>query len=270
MDVHSLAWRTDLALLELEGSVVEDHGTHLVIRTPDNPSYYWGSFLLLAQPPAADSGKFWLETFQRAFPDARHRAIGVDGTTGSAADLKPLAQAGLEVETSTVMTASAVHPPPHPNQQATVRALTSDDDWAQQVDVAVAAESDYPRDFATALNANNRRLVEAGHARWFGAFLNGRLLSSLGLVRAGADHARFQQVKTHPDARGQGLAGTLVHAAGRWGLVDLGVTSLVMVADPDYLAVRVYRSVGFTDTETQLQAARRPADCQASRPRATG
>jgi hypothetical protein len=34
--------------------------------------------------------------------------------------------------------------------------------------------------------------------------------------------------------------------------------TLVMVADPDYLAVRVYRSVGFVDGETQLQAERPP------------
>ena len=32
-----------------------------------------------------------------------------------------------------------------------------------------------------------------------------------------------------------------------------------MVADPDYLAIRVYRSVGFDDTETQLGADRPPA-----------
>jgi hypothetical protein len=31
-----------------------------------------------------------------------------------------------------------------------------------------------------------------------------------------------------------------------------------MVADPTYLAIRVYRSVGFTDSETQLQAERPP------------
>jgi hypothetical protein len=32
-----------------------------------------------------------------------------------------------------------------------------------------------------------------------------------------------------------------------------------MVADPDYSAVRLYRSVGFSDGESQLQAERRPA-----------
>jgi hypothetical protein len=31
-----------------------------------------------------------------------------------------------------------------------------------------------------------------------------------------------------------------------------------MVADPDYLAIRLYRSVGFADTERQLQAERPP------------
>jgi predicted GNAT family acetyltransferase len=63
---------------------------------------------------------------------------------------------------------------------------------------------------------------------------------------------------THPDLRGRGLCGTLVHHAGRYGFDELGVHTLVMVADPDYLAIRIYHSVGFTGTETQLQAARMP------------
>lgn len=261
MDVHSLAWRTDLALLELGGSEVEDHGTHLVVRTPHNPSFYWGNFLLLAQPPAADSGAFWLETFQRAFPGAGHRAIGVDGTTGSAAELEPLVHVGLEIETSTVMTTSAVHPPPRPNRQAVVRVLASDDDWAQQVDLGVAGEDlpDY-REFESRRTATMRALTEDGHGQCWGAFLDDRLVSSLGIFGLGDGLARFQNVKTHPDFRSQGLSGTLVHAASRSGLDDLGAHTLVMVADPDYLAIRVYRSVGFTDTETQLQSVRRPAD----------
>lgn len=66
-------------------------------------------------------------------------------------------------------------------------------------------------------------------------------------------------MQTHPDARGRGLAGTLVHAVSRYGFEELGAATLVMVADPEYLAIRVYRSVGFTDTETQLQAEWKPA-----------
>lgn len=260
MDVHSLGYRTDLALLQLGGSVVEDRGTHLVVRTPDNPTFWWGNYLLLAAPPAPGSGEFWLEEFHHELPDARHRAFGVDGTTGTREDLAPFAEAGLQVDASSVMTATTVHEPPHPHPTAVVRTLGSDADWRQHVELAVAGEAEhYSEEFAAARAAAHRRNVEAGHGQWFGAFLDGRLMASMGIFTASEGLARFQEVKTHPDARGQGLAGTLVHAASRHALDEMGARTLVMVADPDYLAIRVYRSVGFEDTETQLGADRTPA-----------
>ncbi len=264
MDVRSLAYRTDLALLQLGGSEVVDHHTHRVVRSPHNPGFYWGNFLLLAEPPADGSGQHWAEIFRQAFPDAEHCAIGVDGTQDAATDLAPLAEAGLEIETSTVMTASDVRPPPRPHPEAVLRPLHGDDEWAQAVALAVAEETDHQVDFATALHFTNRSLVERGEAQWFGAFLDDRLCSVLGLVRAGDGLARFQQVKTHPDARGQGLAGSLVHAASRYGFDELGARTLVMVADPEYLAIRIYRSVGFTASETQLAALRPPSKADRS------
>ena len=51
MHVRSLAFRTDLALLERGGTEVTDRGTHLVVRTPGNPTFYWGNFMLLSEPP---------------------------------------------------------------------------------------------------------------------------------------------------------------------------------------------------------------------------
>ena len=81
----------------------------------------------------------------------------------------------------------------------------------------------------------------------------------MGLVAASPGLARFQSVETHPDARGRGLAGTLVHHVSRYGFGELGATTLVMVADPDYSAIRLYRSVGFSDSESQLQAEKPPA-----------
>jgi predicted GNAT family acetyltransferase len=99
-------------------------------------------------------------------------------------------------------------------------------------------------------------LIAEGLGQWWGAFVDDRLVSQMGLFKAGDNLARFQSVETHPDFRGQGIAGTLVHAISRYGFDELGVGTLVMVADPDYLAIRVYRSVGFTDSETQLQVER--------------
>lgn len=261
MDIASLAFRTDLAMLEHSGSVVEDRGSHLVVRTPDNPTFWWGNFLLLSTPPAdVEEARGWWEAFEREFPQATHRTFGVDGRDGSAEDLAPFAELGMSTEWSSVMTATAVHEPPRPHTTATYRTLDSDGDWEQQVELDMAGEDPgtHTLPFVTARAAAARRLVDAGYGAWWGAFEDNRLLASMGLFTASPGLARFQNVKTRPDARGRGLAGTLVHRVSRYGFDELGAHTLVMVADPAYLAIRVYRSVGFTDGERQLQAERKP------------
>jgi hypothetical protein len=52
----------------------------------------------------------------------------------------------------------------------------------------------------------------------------------------------------------------MVHEISRFGFAELEAETLVMVADPDYLAIRVYRSVGFTDTEVQIGVERKPRE----------
>ena len=260
MDIRGLGWRTDLALLEISGSVLEDRGDHVVVRTPDNPTFWWGNFVLLAGAPAdAADARQWLGVFEAQFPAARHRTFGIDGTTGSVAQTESFTALGLEAEVSSVMTATSVHEPPRPNPDATYRPLRTDGDWEQQVELTMAGETvGYDREFCEGRARQFRRLVDGGYGQWWGAFEGGRLLSSMGLFRASPGLARFQSVKTHPDARGRGLAGSLVHAVSRFGFADLEAETLVMVADPEYVAIRVYRSVGFADTEVQVGVERKP------------
>jgi ribosomal protein S18 acetylase RimI-like enzyme len=262
MDVVSLGYRTDLALLEIGGSTIDDRGDHLVVRSPYNPTFYWGNFLLLDHVPAAADAQEWVDRFAAEFPGAKHVAIGIDGRSGTPEDLQPLVDLGMKREVNAVMTAQSVYPPPRPNTEATYRALDSDADWEAQVEVRMAVDADEVEDldahrtFVVARAATARQLSEEGHGAWFGAFLDGRLVSTMGLVRADSGLARFQNVETHPEARGRGLAGTLVHHVSEYGFTELGATTLVMVADPEYLAIRVYRSVGFEATESQLQVQR--------------
>lgn len=260
MDVRSLGLRTDLALRRLAGSQVEDRGDHLVVRTPDNPTFWWGNGLVLPEAPTSTAAaRRWVETFERELPGAAHRTYSVDGVDGTVADLEPFVGLGFTAEASVVMTARSVHAPPRPDRSATYRPLSTDDDWRQQVQLSMAGEeAGYDLEFCTRRAAADRRLVEGGHGRWYGAFLQDRLVSSMGLFAADPGLARFQSVKTHPDHRGRGLAGTLTHLVARYGFDELGAQTLVMVADPGYLAIRVYRSVGFDDTEVLLGAERRP------------
>jgi ribosomal protein S18 acetylase RimI-like enzyme len=251
VEVRSLGYRTDLAILAYEGSQITDRGDHLVIRTPRNPDYWWGNFLLLRDLKPGSGGD-WTARFAAEFPDARHLALGLDETDASAAD--PAALAGLTMDRNAVMTATSVHAPPHPNTEAVVRTLEGDADWRQSLQLTTAVYPGEPGGdtrFATAQLAAKRALTEAGHGAWFGAFLDDTLVAQLGLVTATPGLARYQSVETHPAARRRGLAGTLVSHAGATALAA-GASTLVMVADPDDSAIRVYRSLGFTVTESQL------------------
>ena len=263
VDVRSLAYRTDLALLRLAGSEIDDRGTHIVVRTPDNPGFRWGNFYLLARPPSADEVDAVIAAYDADFAESTHRAFGIDGTTPYGAALDPLVQVGLKPDTSTVMTATSVNPPPHPNPEATYRRLASDDDWAQRVEISIAVDDGETEttsylEFVTRRADAERALAEAGHGAWWGAFLDGRLATVMGLVNAGGGLARYQSVETHPEYRGRGLAGTLVHRVAAYGFDDLGAKTLVMVADPEYSAIRIYRSVGFEGTESQTELNQKP------------
>jgi GNAT superfamily N-acetyltransferase len=259
MEVLSCAWRTDLAILALSGSEIEHHPTYVVVRTPGNPGYRWGNFLLLRRTPLRRDLQLVEEQFARELPEVTHRAFGVDSPDGRTDDLSTFADAGYDVEAATVLTASELVSPPRSNLNARCRPLVGDADWEQRVSLDIACNDGGPDgfvDFTRRKAAAERRLTENGDGAWFGAFDSGRLVATTGIVRAGHAVARFQQVQTHPEARGRGLAGTLVHAAGTEALNRFGATTLVTVADPDYHAIRIYRSVGFVESEVQLTAER--------------
>jgi ribosomal protein S18 acetylase RimI-like enzyme len=256
VEISNLGYRTDLMLLRLAGSEVTDRGEYVVVRTPANPTFWWGNFLLFRADFGRGELAGRLDLFHAELPDARHVALGIDSTDGTVLAEEELAAAGLSLERNTVMTASQVRPPARPNTAAAYRPVTSDDDWARLLELTlVCSPSDTPGyvEFTRRRMSAERGLTEAGWATWFGAFDGDRLQASLGLVSDGSGVARFQNVQTHPDDRGQGLASSLVHRASTYGFDELGAHTLVMVADPGYLAIRIYRLLGFADTQTQVQ-----------------
>lgn len=141
--------------------------------------------------------------------------------------------------------------------------LVSDADWDAAVGMELADSSTHParehRVFIEDRMRAMRAVQTSGHGAWFGAFEEGRILCGLGLFTDGSGLARFQSVGTVKAARGQGLTRALVHHASRVAVEDWDVETLVMVADPAYHAIRIYRSLGFADRETQL-AISRPGD----------
>lgn len=256
MRIASLGFRTDVMLLKLGGSVVVDRGGHLVVRTPANPGFHWGNFLLFDTPPRAGDAARWRALFEAEFPEAEHLAFGVDGVAGTAGETTEHQALGTTADVSTVLTAdllvSSVPTPP-----ADIRALSSDDDWHQALALDFACYGapvdEGSRSFAERRVAGYRSLCEAGHGSWIGAFVEGRLRAGAGLFGTGPGLARFQNVETHPDFRRRGLASAVIHHAGQYALPDLPARTLVIVADPEDHAIQLYRTLGFVDTERQVE-----------------
>jgi ribosomal protein S18 acetylase RimI-like enzyme len=262
VEIASLGFRTDVMLRALEGSEVTPHPGYLAVRTPANPAFWWGNFLLL--PPQAAGGEAdpWLSLFSAEFPDAGHVALGFDTTGAGGMDLAGFAAAGLEIQRDTVLTAQALREPPHPSRDASIRQLAGDGDWQQAAALQglCDAEDGIPASPAltAARNSARRRLAESGQGAWFGAFMDGELVSQLGVISGPDRIARYQDVGTHPAARRRGLAGTLVCHAGQYALDHLGASTLVIIADPQEGAIRVYRAAGSGDRESQISAQRAP------------
>src|SRR5215472_14038683 len=112
MRARSLGYQTDLAVRVAQGSTVTDCGDHLIVRTEQNPRYWWGNFLLLAAAPSGSEMPGWLERFAAVFPAARHRVFGVDVADAAEVDDAVFASAGLTADRGVVLTAVAVRPPP--------------------------------------------------------------------------------------------------------------------------------------------------------------
>jgi GNAT superfamily N-acetyltransferase len=253
--IASLGFRTDIMLLALGGSSITERAGLTVVTTPDTPDFWWGNFVLAPDAGAMDAA---VALHAEVFPEADFVSVGIDGTDGAPGIETAAAARGLIVERITALSATTVCPPPHPNTAAVLRRLRCDEDFEAAADVQYTNDPASGRDHVAHRFRTWRLLADAGHGAWYGAFLDGRLCAGLGLFTDGNGSARFQAVDTHPEYRRRGLAGTLVHRAGTEGLTWPDVQRVVILADPGDEAIRVYRSVGFDGTETQVQLLRKP------------
>jgi GNAT superfamily N-acetyltransferase len=254
-----VGWATDMEVLRLSGSSVEDCGDHLIVRTPRNPTYHWGNCILVADSEAVDDAARWVNVFRAAFLSADWIAIGLRRMPS---DVVRWNREGLELELDEVLATTKL-----PHQTAlpagyVVRHLLGDD-WEQTVRLAVddnyltgSWEPASYETFARTRTAIHRALCN-GHpdiAAYFGAFADGVLAANLGIVCCGTT-ARYQNVLTQESHRRRGLASHLLGVAATWA-ADRGCTRWVIVTERTNTAGRVYRDVGFALDSTNVQAYR--------------
>jgi ribosomal protein S18 acetylase RimI-like enzyme len=268
MHLHSLGYRTDLIFARFQG-LVEDHGDVTRVTNPDNPTHYFGNFLIFERPPQPGDLPTWEARFADLIgtpPTVEHVLFGWDVPAQAEAHLQPFLDAGYVLEENVVMSAPALHAPARPNRTADLRVIEDTDEaWAAVVDLQVAARDSRYQEAETAYRTfkekqflRYRAMARAGLGCWYGAFVDGVLAADMGVYTDGRGLARFQAVGTHPDYRRQGLCGTLAHFAGEHAQRTFGAQDLVIVADDHYFAKDIYASVGFRPTERQQLLLRFP------------
>ncbi len=255
---------TDLAILRLGGSSVEQRDGYRVVRTPANPLFHWGNFLIVdpgaagADPDVEDAPR-WLATFAREFPGASYVAISLPRLpTGPA-----WSRAGVPIELDDVLVAGAVPTlvPLAPGYRAVQLRLDDLGRWEGLRRLALAdLEENLPRDgvneaFTRARVAARRALVASGAGASFAAVDDaGEVVAALGIVNCGA-RARYQDVITAPGHRRRGLARHLLTVAADWA-GGQGCRAWVIVAAAAGPAGRIYRAAGFAEADRAVSAYR--------------
>ena len=257
MQLRSLGYRTDLIFHRFGGEVV-DRGHYLVIRTPSNPAYRWGNFLIFDAPPQPGEYETWTRLFALEVgtpPRIRHNVFAWDTVDGDNGAVKDFLEAGFELGEEVVMATDTLLPPRRYNYDVEIRALQTDAEFAEHIDLHVLCwegkddRAEY-RTFYEASTNSYRRMIQAGLGSWFGAFLDGRLVADMGIFAEG-ELARYQSVVTHPNFRRRGACGTLLFEVGRFALETLGAKTLVIVADEQGFAKDIYVAAGFRVLERQ-------------------
>lgn len=252
-------WRTDF-ILHRYGAEVVSRATHLVVRTPANPTFYWGNCLILPAAPRDEDLARWLARFDadiaRDQPASTHVAIGVDAPYEDQ-PYPSWRAAGFEVVTTTMLRLQPgqLALPAHPVRNPVVfRKL----DLASESEALIELEMTHTQDFEPeGYRLFRRRQHQRHHAmqrdglmQWFGLWCDGTLAATCGLMREGAEpgvSGRFQYVTTHAAWRRRGLCTALIHAVSEFGFTQWRLADLYMAADPDDVAIGIYRALGYRD-----------------------
>ena len=262
---RSLVRATGLDVLPLD-RVVERRSGFLLIRSPSNPTHFWGNLLLFDREPLAGDALRWEALFDEAFgdePRVRHRTFAwdrADGVAGAARE--EFAGRGYDIDESIGLVADAHRLSEHPraNREVIVQALdpavgADPELWDAVVELQVAGREDGHdeegyRSFTRARLDDQRALFRAGRGAWYVAIdpATADVAGSCGVVVT-AGRGRFQAVDTAPAHRRRGICSRLVVEAARRASEEYGAERFVIVADAEYHALGLYESLGFERTE---------------------
>ena len=269
---HNVGIATDVRLARIDGSVYA-RKDHIVVRIPHIPLWLWGHRLIYPNPPGVGDFERWEENYCQVFEghqEPTQRSFSWDGVDGEPGVEQPFLDAGYRSLNHVILKGNEFNRPTQANQSITVRPLATNAEWADMVDCAYDAnvkKRDLPGYRADIMRmfTRYRRLCEANHSLWFGAFDGDRLVGTLGIFGWGT-LGRYQGVIVREEYRGQGVGRQLVFESTQQAQSELGIRDFIIGTGNDSSPQRLYEDVGFQVIQRErglVRRAPRPEEAEA-------
>jgi len=235
-------------------STLGEHAGYIVQSTPSEPDFWMGNQIIVQD--ASISVAEALALFVTHFPEAEHRAVVWD-IPDLASDVfaKEAAKLGLPFDGFDALSLKGpLRDVPVPDG-IVLRALDRPEDWAKAQALQAEIGIEEGRDplahgpYLERRNAARRVQIAKGIGQWFGAFAGDDLVAQMGIFHD-AQIARYQSVETRANHRRRGICSALLRHVAQWALDRAPQATVVIVAEADSNAGRLYRRMGFSPTET--------------------
>jgi ribosomal protein S18 acetylase RimI-like enzyme len=250
MQLQSLGYQSHLIFTAFDGKA-QDCGDHWEIHTLSNPNFFWGNLLIFARPPKKGDFSTWTSQFKKAFAnrDVHHITLAWQSCSSEIGDISEFLANDFLLESTIVLSASVVIRPREFREDLEVRPLRTPAEWEKMVEIQTSsAHGHLTRPIWEAFYQSQakrfQKMQSAGFGQWYGGFLKGNLVAGLGIFHRNR-LGRFQIVCTDPQFQRQGICRTLVYQSSQLALASGHLDTLVMCADPDYHAIKIYEMVGF-------------------------
>lgn len=262
----NISYQTDLIFHRYEGEV-EAFSDYWVIRTPSNPTFWFGNFILFPRAPAGGQVcDQWLQVHHQHFGDTlNHRVFGWDEC--SEGEITAFLENGFKTSHGIALSLKQPSERPRLNPSLEIRPIVSAADWelvAQQQIRCDREDFQYPEDggaFRRQQLANYQAMSADRRGNWWGAFEGDTLVGNMGLFFDAQNRVgRFQNVGTHPAYRRQRVCTTLLDHIVRDAFDRVGAEQLVICTGMEYdnPSIPTYRNFGFTDAGSSYAVMRAP------------
>ncbi|MDG2167065.1 MAG: GNAT family N-acetyltransferase [Opitutales bacterium] len=252
--MQNIGYLTDCIFHKLNG-IIEKKEDYILIKTPSNPTYYWGNLLHFQQAPKRGSFARWMDYFKKEFgKNCIHVTFAWDEEAKG--EIKDFLAAGFDWNEQIVLHLDEPQLDFELNKDVDVRPISTEEDWRAVIDLQIQMNDQEKTpgfiEFKEKAFATIRNNQEQGYGSWWGAFLNGKLVGDMGLFFDDDNGiGRFQIVETRPDFQNRRICKTLLKSVITHAIEVRGISTLVIVTESNNHARHVYRSCGFADHSKQ-------------------